>query len=162
MLPRVLVSLFLALPVLAGEDWGPAGFLMGHWTGAGSGHPGQGAGAFSFATDLQGSILVRKSFADYPSANGKPSFRHDDLLIVFREGGALKAIYFDSEQHVIRYSVRTVENGVEFASDGPATTSRFRFTYTSTGKDSLRLKFEIAAPGKDFTTYIEGAATRDK
>ena len=162
MLRRLIALLVFALSVLSAEDWGPAQFLVGHWTGAGSGQPGQGSGSFSFAPDLQGSILVRKSFAEYPPANGKPGFRHDDLLILYKEGGALKAIYFDSEQHVIRYSASAVENGVAFVSEGPSTAPRYRFTYTSTGKDALKLRFEIAPPGRDFATYIEGAANRDK
>ena len=162
MLRRLVVLFTFALSVFAAEDWGPAQFLVGHWTGGGSGQPGQGSGSLSFTPDLQGSILVRKSFAEYPPANGKPGFRHDDLLILFRENGSLKAIYFDSEQHVIRYSVSAVDNGVTFVSDGLAAAPRFRFTYTSTGKDALKLKFDIAPPGKDFATYIEGAASRDK
>lgn len=34
-------------------------------------------------------------------------------------------------------------------------------TYTSTGKDTLRFKFEIAAPGKEFAPYLEATAHRE-
>jgi hypothetical protein len=34
-------------------------------------------------------------------------------------------------------------------------------TYTSTGKDTLKFKYEIAAPGKEFATYLEATAHRD-
>jgi hypothetical protein len=148
---------------LVGQDWGPAQFLVGRWVGEGGGQPGQGTGAFSFTPDLQGKILVRNSFADYPAANGRPAFRHDDLTIVYRDETThgLRATYFDSEEHVIPYSVKAVEGGVVFLSEGPPSSLRFRMTYLSTGKDTLKIKFEIAAPGKEFAPYIEAAAHRD-
>ena len=147
---------------LIGQDWGPAQFLVGNWAGEGGGQPGQGTGAFSFSPELQGKILVRKSFAEYPAANGRPASRHDDLLVVYRDEAThgLRATYFDSEGHVIRYAVRPAEGTVVFVSDGAPSGPRFRMSYTSTGKDTLKFKFEIAAPGKDFAPYIEAAAHR--
>jgi hypothetical protein len=161
-----LASLLLILAsasALAAEDWGPAQFLVGQWTGGGTGQPGNGSGAFSFAADLAGHVLVRKSFADYPAAGGKPAFRHDDLMIVYRDEAShgLQAIYFDGEGHVIRYSVAPAGPGVVFLSDGAADQARYRLTYTPTGKDSLKIKFEIAAPGKEFAMYIEADAHRN-
>jgi hypothetical protein len=156
---RLLTGLIFAL-TLAAQDWGPAQFLIGQWTGEGSGTPGKGAGEFSFTPDVQGKVLVRKSYAEYPAAQGRPAFRHDDLTIVYRENGKLRAIYFDNEDHVIRYAVQAAASGVVFVSEDPGGGPRFRLTYTSTGKDTLRLKFEIAPPGKDFATYIEAGAQR--
>ena len=153
------MALALAAPLSAAGDWGPVGFLVGQWTGEGGGGPGQGAGGFSFAPDLQGKLLVRKNWAEYPAQGGKPAFRHDDLTLVYREGGTLKAIYFDSEEHTIRYAVQAVEGGVAFVSDaspGP----RYRLTYTKDGAAAVKIKFEIAPPGKDFTTYIDARARR--
>ncbi len=161
---RVLMLVWLAASAgVAAEDWGPAQFLVGHWIGEGSGQPGQGAGGFSFTSDLQGAVLVRKSFAEYPAANGRPASRHDDLTIVYRDEASkqLRASYFDNEGHAIQYVVKPAEGGVVFVSEGPPTATRYRLTYTSTGRDRLKLKFEIAAPGKDFSTYIEAAARRE-
>jgi hypothetical protein len=148
---------------LLGQDWGPAQFLVGNWAGEGGGQPGQGSGAFSFSPDLQGKILVRKSFAEYPPANGRPASRHEDLMIIYRDATthALRATYFDSEEHVIQYAVNPAEGGVVLVSEGAPSSPRFRMTYTSTGKDTLKIKFEIAAPGKDFAPYLEAAAHRD-
>jgi hypothetical protein len=147
---------------LLGQDWGPAQFLVGNWAGEGGGQPGQASGSFSFSPDLQGKILVRRSFAEYPPANGRPAFRHDDLMIVYRDetARALRATYFDSEAHAIPYSVKPAEGGVVFVSEGAPSSPRFRMTYTSTGKDTLKFKFEIAAPGKEFAPYLEAAAHR--
>jgi hypothetical protein len=161
------VWLLAAMPAgawAAEPDWGPAQFLIGHWTGEGSGQPGTGAGAFSFTPDLQGSVLLRRSFAEYPAAGGKPASRHDDLMVVYRgeTAGEFRAIYFDDEGHVIRYSVTALGAGVVLVSDGKPGEVRYRLTYTPTGKDTLKLQFEIAAPGKDFSRYLEASAHRDR
>jgi hypothetical protein len=168
MMKRSLILMMLCLFPLSlafgAEDWGPAQFLIGHWTGDGTGQPGQGTGSFSFTPDLQGKVLVRKSFAAYPAANGKPASRHDDLMIVYRDETSwqMRAMYFDSEDHVIPYSVKPADGGgVVFVTEGASNTMRFRLTYSSTGADRLKLKFEIAPPGKDFATYLEGTAHRD-
>jgi hypothetical protein len=161
------VWLLAAMPAgcLAAEpDWGPAQFLVGHWTGEGSGQPGTGTGAFSFTPDLQGKVLLRRSFAEYPAANGKPASRHDDLMVVYHGGtaGDLRALYFDSEDHIIRYSGTVAGGSVVFVSDGKPDEVRYRLTYTTTGTDTLTLRFEIAAPGKDFSRYLEASARRDR
>ncbi len=162
---RVLAFLLLlGASGWSAEDWGPAQFLIGRWTGEGTGQPGQGTGAFSFTPELQGAVLVRKSYAEYPPTAGRPAFRHDDLTIIYREEGSkqLRATYFDNEGHVIGYTLKAIENGVVFTSDSPQTAMRYRLTYTNTGADRLKLKFEIAPPGKDFNTYIESVARREK
>jgi hypothetical protein len=84
---RCALAGFLLTLTLGAQDWGPAQFLIGKWKGEGSGSPGQGAGEFSFTPDVQGKVLIRKSFAEYPGS------RHDDLTILYRENGALHAIY---------------------------------------------------------------------
>ena len=162
MIRRFLVFATLVLPLFAADEWGPAQFLIGRWTGEGGGGPGQGSGSFSFTPDLQGKILIRKNFSEYPPANGKLAFRHDDLTILYRESGQLKALYFDSEEHVIPYVVKPAEGGVVFVTEAPKTAPRYRLTYTSTGSDTLKIKFEVAPPCKDFATYIEASAHRDK
>jgi hypothetical protein len=162
MIRLILFLAVLASPLQAAEDWGPVQFLLGHWTGEGGGGPGPGSGAFSFEPGLQGKVLVRKNFAEYPPANGKPALRHDDLTVVYREGGQLKAIYFDSEEHVIRYEVKAVDGGAAFVTEAGATGPRYRLTYTAAAKDAVKIKFEVAPPGKDFATYIEALARRDK
>ena len=160
----LLVTLLLAAAPLRAEDWGPLQFLVGKWTGEGGGGPGQGSGAFSFTPDLQNKVLVRKSFAEYPPANGKPAFRHDDLMIVYRDetSHGFRAIYFDSEEHTIQYSVKPAADGVVFESAPSQSAPRYRMTYTSTGAAGARFKFEIAPPGKDFTTYIEASLHHEK
>jgi len=161
------VSMSVRAQEMPGE-WGPLESLLGEWVGEGGGQPGQGEGGFSFQPDLQKHILVRKNYAVYPAANGRPAFRHDDLMIVYREleSAAPKAIYFDSEGHVIHYSVSVSsdQKTFEFVSEMLPASPRYRFTYTKTGNDTLAIKFEIAPPGKPdaFATYIEAKAKRKR
>jgi hypothetical protein len=84
-------------------------------------------------------------------------------MIIYHDGAShdLRTIYFDSEEHLIHYVVKASENSAVFLSEGPPDAARFRLTYTGAGPDRLKLKFEIAPPGKDFATYIEASAHRD-
>jgi hypothetical protein len=159
---RIAILLFfLASIALHAEDWGPLQFLIGDWAGEGGGQPGQAsAGSFSFTPELQGAVLVRRSFAEYPPANGQPAFRHDDLTIVYRDAASkqFRATYWDNEGHVIQYSVQATDNGVVFVSEGSPSSQRFRIGYSRVGANQAKISFEIAAPGKDFAPYVEATA----
>ena len=162
---RTVLLAFILMGPLSAADWGPLQYLVGSWIGEGDGSPGKGSGGFSFSEDLQGKILVRRNFADYPAQGGKPAFRHDDLMIVYRDadGKTLRAMYFDNEGHTIPYLVDAGANSAVFTSEGARDTTRFRFTYTRApngGPDSVKIKFEIAPPGKDLAVYIEAVAHR--
>ena len=163
LIPIVVLALTLAAPQ-QDAAWAPLQFLAGDWTGEGGGGPGQGSGEFSFQFDLQGKVLVRKNVARYPAAQDKPAVTHDDLMVVYLESGKVRADYYDSEGHVIRYAVTpsTAGNTAQFLSDAQPSSPRYRLTYSSTGKDSLAIRFEIAPPGKPgaFATYIEAKARR--
>jgi hypothetical protein len=120
----------------------PLQFLIGTWIGAGTGEPGAGQGEFSFTPDLNGQVLVRRSFNQLASGP-----RHEDLMIVYLEG-APRAIYFDSEGHVIHYEVSTPsKNAVVFDSDDAP---GYRLSYTLDGKN-LTGKFEVG--GKTYLTW---------
>ncbi len=146
--------------------WKPYRFLVGEWTGEGGGEPGKGSGRFSFDWDLQEKVLVRRNRAEYPAAQGRPAFSHEDLMVIYRadRGGPTKAIYFDSEDHVINYAVTFSDDRrtLTFLSDAVPAAPRFRLSYTKDQDDSMRIKFEIAPPGKPggFKTYLEGNARR--
>lgn len=147
-------------PKAAKDPFQPLQFLLGTWVGEGSGDPGKGTGGFTIKSDLENHVLIRTNFAEYPATAERPAYRHDDLLITYSEGDALKAIYFDNEGHVIHYNVTASADGVVYVSEGPG--PGFRLTYRAPDKDHLTLKFEIAPPGKpgEFRTYIEATAHR--
>jgi hypothetical protein len=142
--------------------WKPIEFLFGNWTGKGGGATvGQGGGDYSFEPQINHSIVVRKSFAEYTSGPDAGA-RHDDLMIVYADppGSPFRAIYFDSEGHTIRYNVKTpAPNVAVFESDDTQPGPRYRLTYALNGK-SLEGKFEVAAPGAEFKTYLSWSSVK--
>jgi hypothetical protein len=156
-----------AAPLFAARDaaWTPFLFLAGDWVGEGGGDPGQGTGKFSFKFELQDQTFIRKNSANYPATKERPAYSHEDLMVIYREqpSGTFRADYYDSEGHVIRYTVTAPDaKTVQFVSDASAPGPRFRLTYKITEKDKVSIRFEIAPPGKPeaFASYIEAMARK--
>jgi hypothetical protein len=162
------IAMLLAQPSKLDPRWAPLGFLIGEWAGEGTGEPGQGTGGFSFLPDQAGKVLIRKNHADYPAAKDKPAYSHTDLTIIYQEPGPtkLRAIYFDNEDHTIRYTVEPAADGnsVQFLSEASPSQPRYRLTYRKTGNDRVAIQFEIAPAGKPeaFSTYIQATARRKR
>jgi len=147
MLKPAIVALLLGTALVCAQTadprWEPLQFMTGKWKGAGTGEPGAGQGEFSFLPDVQGKVMVRRSYNQL--ANGP---RHEDLMIVYMDGKTPRAIYFDSEDHTIRYNVTfPAKNTAVFESDGPPA---YRLTYMLEGKN-LNGKFEVG--GKTYLTW---------
>ena len=138
--------------------------LLGDWSGAGGGAPGESVGGSSFRFDLDGHVLVRRSVSDVPAAEGRPATHHEDLLVVYPGASPARAsaVYFDNEGHVIRYeaawSADSVVLTLESAAGAPG--PRFRLTYELPAADTMTVTFEVAAPGGDFRKYVGGALKR--
>src|SRR5439155_15133221 len=116
---------------------------------------------FSFAPDLDGKILVRRNFAEYPAKPGeKPGVRHEDLLVVYPYGPSLHAMYFDNEGHVIHYAVTTAPGQATFESDETQGAPRFKLVYEDQKEKGVGFTFSIAAAGKPYQTYLSGAVRR--
>jgi hypothetical protein len=132
----------------ADARWQPLQFMVGKWAGGGTGEPGAGQGAFSFLPELNGQVLVRRNF-NQPAAGP----RHEDLMIVYSDGpkDAPRAIYFDSEGHVIRYGITfPAKNAAAFESEAGQPGPKFRLSYSLEGK-TLNGKFEV--DGKPYLTW---------
>ena len=166
---RIGLSLFLGATVLVGQapaakpdPFASLRFLVGTWQMVeGEGAAGKaGRGEFSLLPELGGNALIRRNFAEYPAQGDRPAFRHEDLMWVYPEDGKLKALFLDNEGHVIHYDVMAAGTGVVFQSSGAG--PRFRLGYTPAGPDSLDLAFDIAAPGKEFGSYIRAKVRRKK
>ena len=162
----------VSAPILAQQpkataDWGPFSFLVGEWSGEGAGKPGEASGGFSFAFELQGRVLVRRNYAEYPATKDKPGFRHDDLMVLYHESpsgaaeAGVKAIYFDSEGHVIHYraSLSEDQKTLTLQSEPVPSEPQYRFIYRRIDPTNMKFEFDIAPPGKPdgFSKYIEGS-----
>jgi hypothetical protein len=117
--------------------------MVGKWKGGGTGDPGAGQGAFTLLPELNGQVLVRRSYNQLASGP-----RHEDLMIVYPDDKTPRAIYFDSEGHTIKYTVSfpAKDTAVFESADGPG----YRLTYTWDGK-GLNGKFEVG--GKTYLTW---------
>jgi hypothetical protein len=143
------------------SPWHRLQFLLGTWDATGANQLGSGEGSASFTLELNGHVIVRRSFADY-SAGPQAGTRHDDLLVIYEGAGdaAPRAIYFDSEGHVIRYTIATsTENTVRFQSEALDPGPKYRLTYTREA-DILNGTFEIAVSGGEFKTYLSWSTVR--
>src|SRR6185312_5181994 len=97
-----------AQPAPPAVDWSAWQPLVGEWVADPT--PDGATGGSSFALDLQKRVLVRKNVADYP----KTKQRHDDLMVVYQQGGATRADYWDNEGHVIHYVATVGDGGKRF------------------------------------------------
>ena len=157
----LLISTTFAQQNPAWKDWS---WLMGEWKGEGGGQPGQGGGTFSFKTDLDGEILVRKSHSEYPASGNRPATIHDDLMIVSLDysGNPTKAVYFDNEGHTINYRISYGPNAIVLTSEKIANVPVFRLTYSLLDSQMVNTKFEMSQDGDKFMTYVEGKSFRMK
>jgi hypothetical protein len=95
--------------------------------------------AFTFKFGVQNHVILRTNEAVYAATPEHAASRHDDLLVIYTEHGSLKADYFDSEGHVIRYAVRPQsEKSVVLVSEPPPGEPTYRLTYTA-GADGVLL-----------------------
>jgi hypothetical protein len=148
------------------NQWEKWNILIGEWIGEGTGQPGQNEGRFSFQTDLDGKILVRKNHTAFPETPTSKAMIHDDLLIVYpgTAGGAQEAIYFDNEGNTIKYKVSFTENSIILTSDVTPNIPRFRLSYIFIDKKTVNITFDMASPQSpdEFRMYLEGKAFKVK
>ena len=148
-------------PAPAGDRLAPLAFLLGEWEALPDGAGGKGS--CTFALELQDRVIVRTNHAEAPAASGRPASVHDDLMVIYEEGTVLKADYYDSEAHQIRYVVSAPgPNRAVFLADATAAAPGYRLTYWLEKPGIVRGQFEIAAPGKPgaFTTYLSWGMKR--
>jgi hypothetical protein len=147
------------------DPWTPLRFLLGRWTGVGSGKPGEAiSGATTFELRLDGSVMVRDNRAEYAAPEpGKPPVVHSDLMVIYRDAGSgsFRADYFDNEGHVIHYGVTfSAAGGAVFETDPGGKGPRFRLVYEPAPGGGLTVDFLMAPPGGEFKSYVKGALKR--
>jgi hypothetical protein len=135
-------------------------FLLGTWDAVPD--PVSGTGSCTFALDLQGHAIRRTNHADTPAASGRPAAKHDDLMVIYKDGATIKADYWDNEDHVIHYVITTpAPNTAVFLSPSSATTPGYRLTYTLDSPKVVSGQFDFSAPGTaTFATYLSWKMNR--
>lgn len=163
MMRRLLFALLLlavgAIQPIHAQNPAPSSFaglafLLGTWDAVPD--PISGTGFCEFKMDLQGHAIIRTNHADTPAANGRPAAKHDDLMVIYKDGDAIKADYWDNEDHVIRYVVTTpAANTATLLAPSTASSPGYKLSYTTTDGKTITGKFEFAAPGTStFATYL--------
>ena len=160
---RLVLAFLTAASMLPAQPSDPLknfDFLLGDWTGlagAKGSQPGAGQGDFSFRLELNRKIIVRRNNARYDSGA-----QHDDLMVIYLDtpNGIPRAIYFDSEGHVIRYGVAFPSaNRAVFESDAAESGQRYRLSYWLEA-GSLNGRFEVAAPSGGYQVYLSWKSAR--
>jgi len=141
--------------------WEKLEFLLGNWAGSAGQTDtqlGAGEGGFSFDLELNRKIIVRHNHAGYASGA-----QHDDLMVIYLDApdDTPRAIYFDSEGHIIRYNL-TFPTPITaiFESDGTQPGPRYRLSYWLNGR-ALDGKFEVAPPGSEYKTYLSWTSKKN-
>ncbi len=168
-LPGVLVFLIAATASGAEADrdsWAPFRFLMGEWTGEGTGQAGQFSGSFVFQPELGGKVLVRRNRVERARQPEHPAAAHEDLMVVYpaEKDRLAQALYWDDEGHAVKYTVEPSPDSKSLVFLGEIAPSqpRYRLGYKDLGDDLLGIEFAMAPPGKpqEFRTFLEGKARR--
>jgi hypothetical protein len=160
------LALSLIINICSGQQssaWDKWNWLIGDWEGEGSGQPGSGGGTFSFSLDLDSKVLIRKSHSEYPSAEGKSTLVHEDLMIVYLDfsGSPNKAIYFDNEGHIINYTISYSDKEIILTSDKVPNSPVFRLVYSLLDTETINTRFEFSQDGENFSPYIEGKSKKN-
>jgi len=150
------------------DVWAPLQFLVGTWSGVGSGKPGEAmTGSTTFSYELDRKVLVRKNRAEYPPKPGQKTGQvHEDLLVIYPQpdSAGFKAVYFDNEGHVINYTIPLPSRPdyVIFDSEAPEKSPRFQLVYETTKEGLLSVEFLMAPPGGELRSYTKGVLKREK
>lgn len=139
-------------------------FLEGTWAAQAKGNPGVAAsGTYTFREELGNHVLVRHSNSQHCKGPEDFDCGHQDVLYIYQDGESqpLKAIYFDSEGHVIHYQVSTpTVTSAEFLSDSSQPGPQFRLLYELQG-NTMFGKFRMRMPGQnDWKSYLEWSGTK--
>jgi hypothetical protein len=153
-------------PAAGADPWKALSFLEGTWEAKtqGGSADAKSAGSYTFEPELDHHILARHSKVD-GGCDGPATFdcQHGDLLYVYQDakGEPLKAIYFDSEGHVIHYDISAPNPATAiFASEASRPGPQFRLVYELRGA-VMSGKFQLRMPGQtEWKSYLEWSGAK--
>lgn len=164
----LVLSLGLTGPALArgkalSPELQPLSFLVGRWAAPdGKTEQGTASGRSEFTIEAGGGALLRRDHTTLKTAEGKRAGSLGQVMLIYPEGGGLKADYSDGA-HVIHYSKAEVQPGrsVIFSTTAHDGAPAFRLTYALEPGDQVAVKFEMAPPGgAAFKTMAQGEMKR--
>ena len=144
----------------ATDPWKSLQFLIGTWEAhtQGGSAGAAGTGTYTFQPELHNHVLARHSSSEKCKGPADFDCEHSDLLYVYQEapGQSYKAIYFDSEGHVIHYDVSVPNPSTAIMLSEPSQQGpQFRIMYEFK-EATMYGKFQIRAPGQtEFHSYLE-------
>jgi len=147
------------------DPWKSLQFLIGTWEAhtQGGSAGAAGAGTYTFGPELRNHVLARHSSSEKCKGPADFDCGHADLLYVYAEapGESYKAIYFDSEGHVIHYDVSVPSPTMAILlSEASRPGSQFRIVYELKGA-TMYGKFQVRAPGQtEFQSYLEWSGAK--
>ena len=134
----------------------PLTFLVGSWEPTEA--PKGSTGGCEFYPSVDGHLIVRSNYADYPATDKEPGHFHDDMMVIFVEREEVHADYYDNEGKVIRYTVSVPDSHHAVFLSAPSDAEpKFRLSYTlSDDGGELDGLFEICPPGSPnlYQTYL--------
>jgi len=144
----------------APTSWKPLEFLVGTWearTTQGGSAGAASLGTYSFQLELRDNVLARHSRTAGCQGPADFNCEHGDILYIYQEAPEqLKAIYFDSEGHVIHYDVSTPAPSTAIFLSSPSQPGpQFKLSYELKGS-IMSGKFQMRMPGQaEFKSYLE-------
>jgi hypothetical protein len=171
MAPKLVIAILSCtiglLAQNASTPWKPLSFLIGTWEAKTQGGSSGAAasGDYSFQLELRDHVLARHSTNSGCKGTADFNCEHGDLLYIYPDSSptSYKAIYFDSEGHVIHYDVSIPAPGTAVFLSAPSQTGpQYRLSYELKGS-TVQGKFQIRAPGQaEFKSYLEWSGEKKK
>lgn len=172
--PRAVAAVLSALALAAAAEvaqaqalsaaMAPLGFLVGAWNGveARTADGGEPRGSFTIEPTAGGAALLRRDHSQVFRADGSLAQTLDQVMLIYPEGGQLRADYFDGT-HVIHYAKVEVDPGqsVRFTTAAQTGAPTYSLTLSRLGLDEVTVRFEVAGPGQPaFHLIAAGTARR--
>jgi len=102
-------------------------------------------------------VILRTNHAEYPATATSPAVVHDDLMIIYTAGEGVHAHFYDTEGHLIHYTVTfPAPNQALFMGDITPGAPRFRLNYKLRADGVVEGEFGSAPPGQPeaFKPYL--------
>lgn len=155
-LAAVIIAVCLASPALSQTalkpDLAGVGFLVGHWTSddgkvADTGQTSKGSSLIT--VEANGEALLRRDHTDLFGAKGAAAGGFDQIMLIYPDGGSLRADYTDGV-HVIHYASVAVMAGksVTFTSAPQMSAPTFQLRYEMQTPNVIAVTFAMIPPGQ--------------